>query len=357
MLLVYTIQLYGITRSAPTVYRGWNAGLKAVDLAVMKPLAGNTMDRNKRSVQSPSSGRVGSSLAEELAVAFTKALDQICAPTDKLCLPGPKGELGAPGWPGQPGVKGKQGIHGRHGTTGLPGKQGPAGIQGPKGNKGDKGDIGVRGDTGQIGLKGNQGLKGSKGEVGVKGERGYPGFKGDVGPTGNTGNQGVKGSMGEKGEKGNKGEEPAIRFPTFWPITKFDGYVGIRTSSSRSVTVFGFPAFLRVGDEVLLIQMQGSNAGYYELHNVSSISGTAVHMKQFIHHSYTSSSSTAAQLVRIESFSSLRLVQNVSARPWDGHTGGIVAIRAETLFIEQEGGIDVSRLGRGKKIHWFSSSN
>lgn len=302
---------YNNTGSASAVYQDWNAILQAVDLAVMKSSTGNTLYRSGRSAPSSPSGRVGSSLAEELAVAFTKALDQICVSNDKLCLPGPKGESGAPGWPGQPGVKGEKGVQG---TTG---RQGPEGIQGSKGNKG---------------------------EDGVHGERGDPGPKGEVGP------------MGDKGEKGRKGEEADATF-ALWTKAYFDGYVGVSSSSSRSISVFSFPAFLRVGDEVLLIQMQGSNSGHYEIHNVSLIDGSTVHFNQFIRHSYTSSKGAAAQLVKIEYFNNLWLIQTISSKPWDGQTGGIVALRAGALFIEQGGGIDVSKLGfRGgpkkERGHW-----
>lgn len=175
------------TDSKPMVQHELNSVSEVVNMALQELQDGHAMHRGRRSSQSSSSGRVGSSFATELAVALSKALDQICMPTDKLCLPGSKGDPGAPGWPGQPGVKGEQRIHGRHGMTGQPGKQGPKGIVGPVGQKGHKGDVGVEGQTGQRGLKGEQGLKGNKGEVGVEGARGYPGFKGEMGPKGSTG--------------------------------------------------------------------------------------------------------------------------------------------------------------------------
>lgn len=153
--------------------------------------------------------------------------------------------------------------------------------------------------------------------------------------------------MGEKGEKGSKGETPDFRYHLLSSPVLFSDYARITHSSSTSVSLSSTPTFLKGGDEVLIIQMQGSSAGYYDVCNVSSISGTTVYLVQSISRSYTSSSSASAQLVRIEQFGSVDVKWNgtVSARAWDGVTDGIVAIRAGTLVVEQGGRIDVSRQG------------
>ena len=124
------------------------------------------------------------SLAETLTRAFMTAMTTLCAPDEKYCLPGPKGQTGAqgqpgfPGYaggPGQPGLKGDKGEAGDNGEDGKPGKTGQPGGKGEAGSKGEKGSKGT------LGLKGNQtiaqGMKGSKGERGF----GLPGKKGEVG--------------------------------------------------------------------------------------------------------------------------------------------------------------------------------
>lgn len=104
--------------------------------------------------------------------------------------PGPKGDTGLQGPPGERGPKGEQGLQG------LPGEKGRDGMPGPKGDAGPRGERGLQGAPGPQGEKGNDGIPGPKGDAGPRGERGE---QGPAGP------QGLTGPVGPRGENGRDG--------------------------------------------------------------------------------------------------------------------------------------------------------
>jgi gliding motility-associated-like protein len=102
--------------------------------------------------------------------------------------------------------------------------------------------------------------------------------------------------------------------------------------------------FFQPGDKVLLIQMTGTtlpplpnvltyyqrfkqawnNAGMYEILQVDEISGNDVVFTDDISRTYTPGEKI--QLVRIVEGDNVTITSAVNAAPWDGNTGGIVAI-------------------------------
>ncbi|XP_067411926.1 gliomedin isoform X2 [Emydura macquarii macquarii] len=150
---------------------------------------------------------------EELLMMMTysmvpvRVMVDLCNSTKGICLTGPPGLDGLPGYngsdgvPGIPGPKGEPGINGRRGKIGLPG---PKGDQGEKGEKGDPGELGLPGKDGMPGGKGSRGAKGDKGDAnndviseGAKGEPGPPGPPGPQGPPGPPGKRKAKSQVQE----------------------------------------------------------------------------------------------------------------------------------------------------------------
>jgi len=84
--------------------------------------------------------------------------------------PGPQGEQGIQGVPGNDGAAGAQGIQGPPGNDGSPGAQGDQGIQG------------IQGPPGNDGAQGIQGIQGPQGDQGIQGIQGVPGNDGAAGP-------------------------------------------------------------------------------------------------------------------------------------------------------------------------------
>ena len=73
------------------------------------------------------------------------------------------------------------------------------------------------------------------------------------------------------------------------------------------------------------------NAGYYDFVTVGSVSGNTITIAascNALSHTYTTSSTTSTQIVRVPQYSSLTINAgaSIAATPWNGSDGGIVAI-------------------------------
>ena len=121
-------------------------------------------------------------------------LKELCAPNEKFCIAGPKGERG---------VTGRRGLKGNNGDPGLLGEKGASGKHGPKGEPGLPGKHGPKGDLGLPGKHGPEGDPGRKGERGIIGPSGRQGVRGEKGLSGERGEQGIKGQKGDTGQKGD----------------------------------------------------------------------------------------------------------------------------------------------------------
>lgn len=118
---------------------------------------------------------------------------------------------------------------------------------------------------------------------------------------------------------------------------------------------------LAADDEVLLINLQGdttatTNVGVWELLKVSAVDGTSVTFTSPKQRRYGSTSDTddsigtgvgqqRVALIRVPRFGVLDVAEgsSITANPWDGQLGGVVALRAGRLNLA--GKIDGSALG------------
>lgn len=105
---------------------------------------------------------------------------------------------------------------------------------------------------------------------------------------------------------------------------------------------------LDTGDEVLIIQMQGAvintsydnsfgniksykNAGNYELAEIKKIVGNIIELKSPIIKYYSTGESV--QLVKVAKYKSAAINALVTALPWDGNIGGIIAIDVQDTLV------------------------
>ena len=120
------------------------------------------------------------------------------------------------------------GPKGDPGAQGIPGEVGPQGLQGLQGPPGPKGDTGPKGADG---LKGPQGIQGERGR------------DGEPGPRGERGEQGPVGSTGPKGENGRDGVGiPQKLILTGTTLTLSDGGGSVTLPSQSSATASAGPA-------------------------------------------------------------------------------------------------------------------
>ena len=117
------------------------------------------------------------------------------------------------------------------------------------------------------------------------------------------------------------------------------------------------------GDKVILVQMKGAvvdtgenagqllasgGSGQFEFATVRSVQGTRLSLRA--HLSMPFNTRATVQIVRVARFTKAVVADTVRARPWDGRSGGVVALDiADTLWLRAP--IDVSGQGfRGGRV-------
>ncbi|MEM1327277.1 MAG: PKD domain-containing protein [Bacteroidota bacterium] len=109
------------------------------------------------------------------------------------------------------------------------------------------------------------------------------------------------------------------------------------------------PTFFPAGSSAILIQMKGATinettddenfgtitalngAGFYEKVNIRSVSGDTIRLSNLLVNTYDPSA--IVQLVSMPTYGNATVQDSVFAQPWDGQTGGVVAMRVEDALI------------------------
>lgn len=150
-----------------------------------------------------------------------------------------------------------------------------------------------------------------------------------------------------------------------------NSYASVGAIGANNITVGAFaPSYTpSCGDRIMLIQMKGAsistannsnfgnitsinNAGNYEVLTIESISGSVLTFTQNLSASYTIAG--LVQAVYVPRYEDATVTGAITASPWDGTVGGVVAIEADgTITLNAD--IDVSTQGfRGGNFHLTS---
>ncbi len=107
--------------------------------------------------------------------------------------------------------------------------------------------------------------------------------------------------------------------------TRMTSTAGAGQKNVSVASTSGFP----VGDEVLVIQMQGTGAGNYEFGTIASIGSGRLTLQGNLQHTYTVGGNSKAQVLRVPHYRNVTVQGGgtLTAHAWDGNTGGIVAFR------------------------------
>jgi uncharacterized repeat protein (TIGR01451 family) len=124
-------------------------------------------------------------------------------------------------------------------------------------------------------------------------------------------------------------------------------YPGSGSAAGTTVTVgnarSGGGSAITAGDLILIMQMQdgsitnfvnsaaygggmNSTVGNYEYARVSAVSGSTLTLTKALTNTYTQDTQKTFQVIRIPQYISATLGASVTALPWDGSSGGVVAI-------------------------------
>lgn len=140
-------------------------------------------------------------------------------------------------------------------------------------------------------------------------------------------------------------------------MNDYAAVVSIR-SSKNELTVTNPSAFAQ-GNAVILIQMQGAsidtvpgptygrlrsynNSGRFERNVISRVMGNVITLRNRLSQAYTVGN--GLQIVRMPQYTSAHVTSPLTCSPWNGSTGGVVAIAVvDTLYLDAS--VDVSARG------------
>lgn len=140
--------------------------------------------------------------------------------------------------------------------------------------------------------------------------------------------------------------------------TIINSYASVINIFNKNVTL-GSASGFNAGDSALLIQMKGvsvdrtdssvhgditnyNSAGRFEFVEIATVAGNTVMLAS--NPSVNFQVAGVVQLIRVEKYTNKVIKGTISALPWDGEKGGVVAID-DTGTLRLEGIIDVSGLG------------
>jgi hypothetical protein len=102
-----------------------------------------------------------------------------------------------------------------------------------------------------------------------------------------------------------------------------------------------------VGDRVLVVQMTGPDAGRQEVATVAGLGSSALTLTVPLENTYTTNGSLKAQVLRMPQYRSVTVQPDgiLTARQWDGTSGGILAFTVQTQLDVAAGGRIVTSAG------------
>jgi len=114
-------------------------------------------------------------------------------------------------------------------------------------------------------------------------------------------------------------------------------------TSATSITVNSIAGFA-LCDLAVIIQMDGANAGRYDLTRIAAVSGNTITLSTATTNSY--SNANKIQVVRIPEFTDVTISagHSITTTAWNGTTGGIIWFYA-TGTVDISGSINVNGLG------------
>jgi hypothetical protein len=138
--------------------------------------------------------------------------------------------------------------------------------------------------------------------------------------------------------------------------TYADGIATTVTTNPQGTTIGVASATgLAAGDEILLINMQGTSGaseyvGNYEFLRIDSVSGTSLYLTSSVQKSYGGANFASQKVVaqRVPQWTNVTISSGVSltANAWNGTSGGIIVFRA-TGTVDVQSGATISASGLG----------
>jgi len=102
-----------------------------------------------------------------------------------------------------------------------------------------------------------------------------------------------------------------------------------------------------VNQDVLLIQMTGTNVGGYEEGIIQSVGASSLTLTSNLANTYTVSGVSKAQVMKVPQYDTVAINSGgtLSCNAWNGSTGGVLFFRANTITVNSGGTISASNTG------------
>ncbi|MBI5964085.1 MAG: hypothetical protein HY863_11460 [Chloroflexi bacterium] len=95
------------------------------------------------------------------------------------------------------------------------------------------------------------------------------------------------------------------------------------------------------GQEVLVIQIQGTGAGRYEFGTIANVSSNTLTLSKNLANTYTVGGNSKVQVIRVMQYHDVTVQSGgvLTAHAWDGNSGGVIAFRSSGLTSINAGGV------------------
>jgi hypothetical protein len=117
------------------------------------------------------------------------------------------------------------------------------------------------------------------------------------------------------------------------------------SSGQRMVSLNSTAGWVR-GDEVLIIQMQGTGAGSYEFGIIADMNGTSITLQKNLANTYSVGGNSKAQALLVRHYQNVTVSGTLAVHEWDGTAGGVAVFRVAGQTLVQPGGL-LDLAGRG----------
>lgn len=127
--------------------------------------------------------------------------------------------------------------------------------------------------------------------------------------------------------------------------------VGANPAGTNVLTVSSASGFL-IDDTVLIIGMQDTNenaslsvAGRFEFKRIAALGANSITLQSPLSNAFTVLSTEKIQVLRVPEYATLTVSGTLSCAAWDGTVGGVLAFKAQNLFVPTNGVITASGKG------------
>ena len=147
-----------------------------------------------------------------------------------------------------------------------------------------------------------------------------------------------------RGPTGGFGGDGALTYSSgIWSAASDYTRLASSVSAGDSSISVGASAPFAAGDEIIVADLQGADAGQFGYHFVTSVSGYTLQLEPPLTNDYDATDVVVVQ--RVPHYTTVSITGTLSPDPWDGFNGGGLVVFRATGAVQVSGSIDVAGMG------------